>query len=382
MRIAVIGGGVFGTMIAFRLAEFGHSVSLLERLPALMQGTSSLANRLHFGFHYPPDEETARQCKRGFARFKQEFADAVLSGVSNAYFIAREGSLTSPSAFLGFCQRMHLPYRQIEPDRFEPPVQQVALGIVTDELMYDPRILRRLLSERLRRSAVVVRTGIEVTDIRRVGKSFRLYANDQSSDLFDAIVNCCYADGTRLTARLGHSIDKFRYEYTAASIVEFDLPRPVSLSILDGRYMCLLPFGSRGQYLLYHVGHGVIAQYETEFLDRRWLDPQTSPFAPMNKHDWFDAQLASCCEFVPALRTCRLKGFVQGPRRVLAKSDATDARPSIVTEHEPGYLSVFSGKIDHSIWVADEVASRLGHNREAISPSHAIRERLAMTGEG
>jgi succinate dehydrogenase/fumarate reductase flavoprotein subunit len=45
MRIAVIGGGVFGTMIAIRLAEFGHSVSLLERLPALMQGTSSLANR-------------------------------------------------------------------------------------------------------------------------------------------------------------------------------------------------------------------------------------------------------------------------------------------------------------------------------------------------
>ena len=208
MRIAVIGGGVFGTMIAIRLAEFGHSVSLLERLPALMQGTSSLANRLHFGFHYPRDEETTRQCKRGFGRFKQEFADAVLPGVSNAYFIAREGSLTSPSAFLAFCQRMHLPYRQIEPDRFEPPVKQVALGIVTDELMYDPRILRRLLSERLLRSAVAVRTDIEVTDIRRVGKSFRLYANDKSSDLFDAVVNCCYADGTRLTARLGHSIDR------------------------------------------------------------------------------------------------------------------------------------------------------------------------------
>jgi glycine/D-amino acid oxidase-like deaminating enzyme len=382
MRIAVIGGGVFGTMIAVRLAEFGHSVSLLERLPALMQGTSSLANRLHFGFHYPRDEETARQCKRGFARFKQEFADAVLPGIANAYFIAREGSLTSPSAFLAFCQRMHLPYRQIEPDRFEPPVKQVARWIVTDELMYDPRILRRLLSERLLRSAVAVRTDIEVIDIRRMGKSFRLYANDKSFDVFDAVVNCCYADGTRLTARLGHSIDEFRYEYAAASIVELDLPRAVSLSILDGPFMCLLPFGSGGQYLLYHVAHGRIAQHETDFLDRRWLEPETSPFAQVNKEDWFDAQLASCCEFVPALRTCRLKSFVQGPRRVLAKSDATNARPSIVTDHEPGYLSVFSGKIDHSVWVADEVASRFGHNRETISPSFANLERLAMTGQG
>jgi glycine/D-amino acid oxidase-like deaminating enzyme len=382
MRIAVIGGGVFGTRIAIGLAEFGQSVRLFERLPALMQGTSSLANRLHFGFHYPRDEETARQCKRGFGRFKQEFAEALLPGVSNAYFIAREGSLTSPSAFLAFCQKMHLPYRQIEPDRFEPPVQQVALGIMTDELMYDPWILRRLLSERLLRSAVAVRTDIEVTDIRRVGTSFRLYADDNSSDVFDAVVNCCYADGTRLTAKLGHSIEEFRYEYAAASIVELDLPRAVSLSILDGPFMCLLPFGSGGQYLLYHAGHGVIAQHETEFLDRRWLDPETSPFAQVNKQDWFDAQLASCCEFVPALRNCHLKSFVQGPRRVLAKSDATDARPSIVTEHEPGYLSVFSGKIDHSVWVADEVASWLGRNREPISPSHTNRERLAMTGEG
>ena len=103
---------------------------------------------------------------------------------------------------------------------------------MTDELMYDPWILRRLLSERLGRSAVAVRTDIEVTDIRRVGQAFRRYANDNSSDVFDAVVNCCYADGTWLTARLGHSIEAFRYEYAAAAIVELDLPRPVSLSIL------------------------------------------------------------------------------------------------------------------------------------------------------
>ena len=34
MHIAVIGGGVLGTS---ELAEFGRSVTLLERLPALMQ---------------------------------------------------------------------------------------------------------------------------------------------------------------------------------------------------------------------------------------------------------------------------------------------------------------------------------------------------------
>ena len=51
---------------------------------------------------------------------------------------------------------------------------------------------------------------------------------------------------------------------------------------------------------------------------------------------------------------------VQGPRMLLADSEDTDARPSIVTQHEERYISVFSGKVDHSVWVAEEISSRLG----------------------
>ena len=83
-------------------------MSLFERLPVLMQGTTSLANRLHCGFHYPRHEETARQCMRGFNSFREAFGAAILPGVFNAYFIARENSLTSPSDFLEFCGRMKL----------------------------------------------------------------------------------------------------------------------------------------------------------------------------------------------------------------------------------------------------------------------------------
>jgi hypothetical protein len=79
---------------------------------------------------------------------------------------------------------------------------------------------------------------------------------------------------------------------------------------------------------------------------------------------WYEAKLASCCEFIPALRASRLKCFVQGPRRVLANSDTT--RPSFVTEHEPGYLSVFSGKVDHSVWLADEIAERWALPRHSL----------------
>jgi hypothetical protein len=56
-----------------------------ERLPGLMEGVSSNANRLHRGYHYPRDAETARQCQHGYGKFKQEFESAILKGVRNAY---------------------------------------------------------------------------------------------------------------------------------------------------------------------------------------------------------------------------------------------------------------------------------------------------------
>src|SRR5262245_32541600 len=114
MNIAIIGGGAFGAMTAIRLAELGQTVSLFEPLPGLMKGASCNANRLHLGFHCPRDEETVRQCMRGCGRFREEFGSAVLDDVTNAYFIASAGSLTSPSDFLAFCSRMGLFCETIE----------------------------------------------------------------------------------------------------------------------------------------------------------------------------------------------------------------------------------------------------------------------------
>ena len=40
---------------------------------------------------------------------------------------------------------------------------------------------------------------------------------------------------------------------------------------------------------------------------------------------------------------------------VLADHEQSDARPSFITHHQPGYVSVFSGKIDHATWIADAI---------------------------
>ena len=357
--VAVIGCGIFGAMAAVRLAEQGAAVTVFERRSEPLKGASfNNQNRLHLGFHYPRDDETARQCIRGFQRFRDEFGACVLGGFVNAYFIASQGSYTTPADYLAFCERLGLRHERIDPAVFDPPVRNVELGVVCDEVVYDSAILADLVRERMSDAGVIPRFGTAVTEIHRCGERYSLQCEDQDAGTFDAVVNCTYADLNRLTQQLGHAPAMHQYEYTMVPILEWNHP-PVGITVMDGSFMTVLPFGKTGRFLMYHVEHTVVARTVAKQMPQSWLCEASLPSVAIDKVELFNRMREACVTYVPKLESARLVGFLQGPRVVLAKRDATDARPSIINRHEPGYLSVFTGKIDHCVWVADEIADWL-----------------------
>jgi hypothetical protein len=69
--------------------------------------------------------------------------------------------------------------------------------------------------------------------------------------------------------------------------------------------------------------------------------------------------LKSCSKFVPILASAKLCGYLQSPRMVLPKHEQDDARPSFVNDYGEGYFTVFSGKIDRSLSIADLICIKL-----------------------
>lgn len=357
--VAVIGCGIFGAMTAIRLAQRGAQVTVFERQPEPLMGASfNNQNRLHLGFHYPRDDETARQCIRGFQSFRDEFSDCVLDGFPNAYFIASEGSLTTAEDYLAFCERVGLRYDRIDIATFDPSVQGTDLGVLCDEVVYDCGCLRTLVLERMDKAEVRPRFGVDVTGIARSAQGYSITAGEQDAGTFDAVVNCTYADTNRLTQQLGHAAAQRQFEYTMVPIIDWGRA-PVGITVMDGPFMTVLPFGQTGRFLLYHVAHTVVERTVGPQMPSEWLDEATRPSTRVDKNELFERMRSACAKFIPALDQARLAGFLEGPRMVLAKSDATDARPSIVQQYETGYVSVFTGKIDHCMWIADEVADSL-----------------------
>lgn len=359
-RVAVIGCGIFGAMSALRLAERGATVQVFERGQTILLGASyNNQNRLHLGFHYPRDDETARQCQRGFQRFRNEFGASLLQGFPNAYFIANNDSMTTPMDYLAFCKRVGLRYDILDLDAFSPIVREVALGITTDEVVYDCSVLRTLIHRRLDAIGVKPDFGAYVSRISRQGARYMLEVSGKLHGPFDALVNCTYANINLLNAQLGYAAPIYQYEYTMVPIIEWN-QHPVGITVMDGRFMTVLPFGQTGRFLLYHVEHTVVATEIDTQMPMGWLDPLNSPSCRVNKQALFNTIKRSCTKFVPTLQDAQISGYLQGPRMVLANQDSTDARPSIINRHEPGYWSVFSGKIDHCMWVADEISKTLG----------------------
>ncbi|MFF3263896.1 FAD-dependent oxidoreductase [Streptomyces sp. NPDC002932] len=353
--VAVIGGGVFGSLAALRLAGQGHHVTVLERNKELLAGASfNNGNRLHLGFHYPRDRATAEQCMRGYRRFREEFADCIVSGFPNGYFIAGEGSAVTPQEYLDFCDAVGLAYRRVEPAHCVPPVTGTSLGLLTDEAVIDCARLRDTLSERLRASSATVRFATDVRTVERHEGRYTLGTGDGSVGVFDTVVNCSFSDINRLSRQLGHEAPPRQYEYTAVFVIDWDHP-PVGVTVMDGRFTTLLPFGASGRFLLYHVEHSVVERVTAGVAPEHWRDPAQVLGDRTAQERRFGQALAEAVRFIPDLRTARLHDILHGPRVVLAGRDDTDARPSEVSRLGPGYLTVFSGKLDHSVWAADEV---------------------------
>ncbi len=354
-RIAVVGCGVFGAMVALRLAEDGCDVTVFEREKECLKGASfNNQNRLHLGFHYPRDMTTARQCIQGFDRFRQEFPSCIVSEFPNVYFISKENSLTDARAYGDFCDQLGVNYESVSKGDLPVDVRNVSQGMLCEEVVYDCNLLRSSIMERIHDSGITLMMDSQVDQLKRDGEGYQLSCSNGCVDSFDYVINCSYADINRLTSQLGHDVNLMQYEYTIIPIVQMNTQR-VGITIMDGPFMTLLPFGNSDNFLMYHVDYSVIARNDARQLDISWLNPKTSPLKTLDLGQHFSQMREACAHFVPALSNAEMVGVLQGPRMVMAKSDKTDARPSVVQSYESGYCTVFSGKIDHCVWVADEV---------------------------
>ena len=348
--VGVIGGGIFGVSAALELSSLGIAVTLYEKRSDILDGaTARNMFRLHRGYHYPRDADTASQARDGFRSFWRAFGDAVVGHVSHYYAIASAGSRTTVEQFRTHCDQLGLRVRTI-------PLPYVAVDQIeecfeVEEYYFDVSRLKRIARERLLASHVRMRLG-------HSGSS------DEVSRAHDYVVVAAYGSINQVLQELGCPRIQLQYEVCEVPIIHAPSLRDCSIVVMDGPFVSIAPYRG-GLHLLYDVVHSVHARVIGYRGDgwpafARHLDgpPMASPLRTR-----FEPILASGRRFLTPLNDVAHIGSLFAERVVLPGVSESDKRPTLVQWVSPNVISILSGKVSVAVdagrTVAMAIAARL-----------------------
>jgi hypothetical protein len=353
--IAVIGAGIFGTNIALKLHADGHRIKLIESRDNILKGTSfNNTRRVHLGFHYPRDLSTARQSFDGFESFYKKYKDCIKTNFPNYYLIAKKDSKTSLDEYFNFSSSLGAPHKKVT-KQLPSNTQNCCGGIKCSEYVYDCDQLRNLIYKEINKTDIDLSISTKVNSIKK-NIGYQISYDNNSNEGFDAIVNCSYYNTNQFNKNLNISSEANKYEYTVNFVIDLPLEH-IGLTIMDGPFVTLLPFGKPGRFILYHVKHSVLKTVVNFTPPKEWESLKTSPSSSTDIKQLFAKTIEDSSFYIPILKKAKLVKMLESPRMILANKEASDARPSIINTPLENYLTVFSGKIDHCFSVADKISN-------------------------
>ena len=353
-RVAVIGGGVFGSTCALVLGA-DCDVTLFERnTDVLLEASRANQYRHHMGYHYPRSLETIREIQAAHAEFEAFYGEAIVRDIPSYYGVAKQGSRTSPEVFLQLCDEFGLPYKEEFPDPEFLDPSSVALCVKTPEAVYDYALLCRMIRQRLAANPqVTLKLGRRVIGAARLSsgeKQLTIEGPDGVSEqAFDVVINATYANYNQFGQWMGFAPRSLRFDLKELIVVKLPVIQRVAVTVMDGPFATLVPIGGSPLFtlgdVLLAVHDSVVLDGSESSFDERWKRIRTR---------WDQIQ-ARCMQWMPILRRATYVESMFVTLPVDPDSGETDARATEVTAHGAGCWSILSGKIITAVSAAKQI---------------------------
>ena len=346
MRIAVIGGGLFGCTAAVHLARAGLEVHLYEQSGHLLSVASTINQcRLHSGYHYPRSPQTIRECQEGLASFREEYGEAIIDGGEQYYAIALAGSKVSGPDYLKVLLANGLPFERHTPGFLNRGALETVIKV--REARIDPERLKYAVAKKI--SDVVIRVHLTPAP-----KDLR--------EEFDKIIVAAYASTNEVMCDLGCPLVPLQYELCEKPVIRLpDTMRKVSAVVMDGPFCSIDPWGDSGYHVMGHVRHAIhsahvamdarMPEHLEQYLNCGLVEDKT--------HSAFEKFREAGKVFIPALADAEHIGSMWTVRAVLPNRDHDDARPTLVSQIDDQVIRVFSGKLGCAVTAAQNIVSSL-----------------------
>jgi glycine/D-amino acid oxidase-like deaminating enzyme len=355
-RIAVIGAGVFGSEIAIRLAEKGFQVTLIDKENNILMGTTPKSVlRLHLGFHYPRDLETAIQSRSGYQSFLERFSSSIDLNFMNYYAIAKTGSRVSPSQFSNFVGAAGLtlsevPMNDLAETGFATHLVQAIYS--NEEGVISIENLRKQFLNEMNEFGVERVLNTEILSAGFVSEKWVIVDSNDVERKYDFVVRATYGHDRIIISNVGTQATR-RYEFHNTLVLDVDVNIPrIGMTIIDGDFLTVLPKANKTGHLIYAPMPSVMRRYTGENYPHAW-DTNDSDLIRMREteiikryKEWFTND-----------DDVKVTNRLITVRAIDSDVKETDRRISQLNMRAENFIDVNSGKIDHCVEIATKVVA-------------------------
>lgn len=359
--VLVIGAGIFGCYTALFYARKGKQVLLVDR-EERPWSKASLVNqaRVHTGYHYPRSIKTARVSLDNRRRFIREHGFAINDTFLSYYAIDKYGSLTSSDQFARFCQKLDIPHRETSrPDLFKP--DRIEALFETEEFSFDPALLRRHYLAQLADAGVELVTGSAPKVATASGGQWEVELGVRGGDAATVetpfVINATYSNINAVNRLFGATEIGATHEISEIALVSAAGMENVGITVMDGPYISMMPFGLSGYSSLSSVlyTHRTFSAANdptfscqerrsdcTPERTRACLDCSVRPSSNARK------MISQARNYLADNVDVQLRGSLHTVKTKLQSAYRDDGRPTDIRilSTEPFFACIFSGKIN------------------------------------
>jgi hypothetical protein len=370
----IVGGGIFGIYAALFLRGQGQRVLLVEKEKVLLKKASIVNQaRLHSGYHYPRSVATARMSDDNKARFTADHQDFINFEFEKYYAIDRFGSFTDAAQFERFCAFIGIPCEPVERHPYFNYHRLEAL-YKTVEYTFDPILIAEYYRQRLYEASpeVTPRLFTEVVRAAADGDQWQVGLKALESGKLETVkarqvINATYAGSNAINRLFGVRDIDLMHEISEMAFVNSPQVRDIGLTIMDGPFGSIMPYGKSGLLSLSSVAytHHKVSYNNLPTFDCQQVNTNCRP-------DFTDI-----CNFCPAKPVSNYRKMLGQIRHYftdkvefqyftsmftikskLKASYIDDGRPTEISVlHEnPKFYCIFAGKIN-SIYEIEKVVS-------------------------
>lgn len=364
----IIGAGLYGLYAALFCAERGQNVMVLEcDSNAFGRATYINQARVHQGYHYPRSISTAMKSAGYFERFNRDYSFCINKEFEQIYATSSEFSWTDGRQFRDFCKDAGIPCEELYPGNyFKEGMCDGAFR--TREYTYDAMILKDYFLTELKRftNCVRIEYGVEIQDIEKQHDAYII--NTKEGEYRSCFVlNATYAGANQILDMVGY--EKLGIKYELCEIILCDVNdklKEVGLTVMDGPFFSIMPFGRTGMHSLTSVtftphttSYDALPSFRCQeksggFCTKRRLgNCNICPAKPQTAFPYM-ANLAR--KYLLDEYGFEYKESLFSMKPILRSSEVDDSRPTVIRQYseDPTFIGVLSGKIN-TVFDLDEI---------------------------